>query len=179
MNKQYGRAECAYNVVSPETRGRPTPNHHCAQNSASVTYVHNEMGLKARSLDPRMDRQAPPRSTPLNTSQPGQGWCPYNQSYVPTSSPRAAGLPLHNDGTVAFGRQNRNQGNAQHRMGGETNTVLRCPKDSLQSTTQTLKTAFALNPHSSSSSSTSGTSSSSNSNSSSSSASNSVPQTPK
>eukprot|EP00959_Pyramimonas_sp_CCMP1952_P054869 1146744-Pyramimonas_sp.AAC.1 len=71
MRKQYGRNECAFSVSMPECRGRPTPDHHCAQNSQKMTYVHNEMGVKSRSLDPRMDREHPTMPSPLNTTRPG------------------------------------------------------------------------------------------------------------
>jgi len=144
FKKQYGRKECAFSVTMPECRGRPTKDHHCSRNSEGVTYVHNVMGVKARSLDSRMDRGTPAIPSPLNTSQPGQGWCPYNQQYVPSSSAgntASTKVTLHNEGPVAFGRQNRNQGNAHQHMGGDGSHVLRCPKSSLQRTTQSLTVA--------------------------------------
>eukprot|EP00240_Pyramimonas_obovata_P014925 CAMPEP_0118952050 /NCGR_PEP_ID=MMETSP1169-20130426/54142_1 /TAXON_ID=36882 /ORGANISM="Pyramimonas obovata, Strain CCMP722" /LENGTH=210 /DNA_ID=CAMNT_0006899211 /DNA_START=246 /DNA_END=879 /DNA_ORIENTATION=+ len=106
FKKQYGRKECAFSVTMPECRGRPTKDHHCSRNSEGVTYVHNVMGVKARSLDSRMDRGTPAIPSPLNTSQPGQGWCPYNQQYVPSSSAgntASTKVTLHNEGPVALG----------------------------------------------------------------------------
>lgn len=153
MKKQYGRNECAFSVTMPDHRGRPTPEHHCSQNSQHVTHIHNVIGVKSRSLDPRMDREACARSTPLNTTQPGQGWCPFNQQYVPPSSAASTttkGGPVHNEGPVAFGRQNRNQGNTYQRMGGDGNHLLRCPKDPLQSTTQSLTVTHHRQSHCSS-----------------------------
>lgn len=74
FKKQFGRHNVA--TMPPFLMGRrhrPTGEHTAVRSTTREIVLHNEMGGKARGVDPRLRTTLPPILSPLNTLAPGVG----------------------------------------------------------------------------------------------------------